>query len=111
VGAKTKPAVTCISERVWHSQQNWFYERIEKLAGPAQHRARYKVKINPYDFQSRATVELWDGTEWREVDRIPGEQLGGPEYSDLQYGGLKVGPREFESWLLRLRAVLLAVVD
>jgi hypothetical protein len=96
-----KPKV--ISERTWQGQQSWNREVIEQVG---ERRVRYRVKVDSYDFQSSATAELWVGTEWKNIHRIPGQELRLP----ISYVDRGIKAAHFGPVMVELRRVAEAVL-
>lgn len=83
---KSKPATTLIlteviSDREWRSQRNDGHDRKivgRVLVGGESYTLQLHVHVDPsYDFQSRASVEVWQpGKGWCDLHSIPGVQVG-----------------------------------
>jgi hypothetical protein len=65
--------MTAISERVWVSNSDRYYEQV--LATEDGTRLRVQIRANFYQFQSYGLVERWNGEEWKRVVRIDGALL------------------------------------
>lgn len=94
-----------ISERVWHGEQSWCFERIEEVGG---HRLRTKIRHNAYDFQSYARIDRWDGAEWKTLHTIPGQSLKLYPYVVRETPNVA---KVFESDATELMRVALAVLS
>ncbi len=63
---------TKISQRVYNSNQSWYFEELLMLDDK---KIQIRIRKNAYDFQSWGIVELWDGTKWNKIHTCPGELL------------------------------------
>jgi hypothetical protein len=96
--AKSKPQV--ISDRTWAGQQSWNRQVIENVNGM---KMRFTIKVDAYDFQSSAKAELWKEDGWREVHRIPGQQMR--SCKSISYVARDVRPSAFDGDITELRSV------
>lgn len=55
-----------------HGQQSLEYRAIWQTG---KHKMRVRRKRDAYDFQSYATIERWNGEEWRKVESIPYREM------------------------------------
>ena len=94
-----------ISDRTWQGQQSWNREIIENIEG---RRVRLTVKVDAYDFQSYGRAELWNGSEWKKVHSIPGQQLSA--FKKVSYVSRSCPPTSFDNDLNELRAVTKGVL-
>jgi hypothetical protein len=62
-----------VLDELWY-QDGWNREIIQKHDG---YTLRYKIHIDFYDFQSKATAEVWSPHElkWNQLHFIPGKRL------------------------------------
>ena len=87
-----------ISDRTWQGQQSWNREVIERIG---DRKVRLTVKVDAYDFQSYGKAELWSGEEWKQVHRIPGQELR----TKVSYVARDVKPAAFAADIVELRRV------
>lgn len=93
-----------ISDRTWNGEQSWIREVIEVMG---THKLRLKVRVNAYQFQSYARVQVWRDGKWSEIHTIPGEQI----QTEASYVELDVKPERFDADLAELRRVAKAVLS
>ena len=92
-----------ISDRTWQGRQSWNREVIEKMGDD---RIRYRIKVDAYDFQSYGIAEVWRNEGWRQVHKIPGQQLK----TKVSYVVPNVKPYQFDLDLEELRMVTKGVL-
>lgn len=94
-----------ISDRTWAGQQSWNRQIIESIGDK---KMRFTIKVDAYDFQSSAKAELWKDDGWREVHRIPGQQM--KTCKNVSYVARDVKPSSFDGDLAELRSVSMGVL-
>lgn len=95
-----------ISERCYCQDQSWWYERIVKI--PTNRKLKVEIRRNAYDVQSYAKVEIWSGTKWEEVVKVP---ITLCECQRISYASDTVLAEDFHADANRLLNETLQVVD
>lgn len=95
-----------ISDRVWMGLQSANREIIEDISGD---RIRITVKVDAYVFQSEATAEKWNGSQWHTIHRIPGEAMA--SCGNTSYTRKNTSPEAFAADIEELRRVVKAVLS
>lgn len=93
-----------ISESVYNTDQSWYYAATLKRDTA---KLRIEIRKNAYEFQSYGTIDLWDGTKWNRIHRIPGELLN-IKRSYVEKGVTKA---DFSTDIKSLFKVATAVLD
>lgn len=57
-----------ISEQLYNQNQSWYFIKIIEIQS---HKIKVDIRRNAYDNQSHATIERWNGSEWKLVYQKP----------------------------------------
>lgn len=68
MAAAKYPRVHIEVANTYSGDQSWYFREIFTQN---EHKVRVSIRVNSYDFQSHARVEVWHGMAWSVIHSIP----------------------------------------